>query len=94
VEIIIGVVSAAITIIGFVTIWIKVGRNQGQMEEVIKNLVKQTEKNETDIAELRNGMHKIQIEDVARFLVIETKLDNIKETITSLNNRRRYAQKK
>ena len=92
-EIIIGVVSGAITIIGFITIWIKVGHSQGQLEEVVKNLIKQTEKNEVDITELRNSMHKTQI-DVARFLVIETKLDNIKETIASLNSGRRYAQKK
>jgi phage I-like protein len=91
---IIGVGSAAITIIGFITIWIKVGRNQGQMEEVIKNLVNQTGKNEADIAELKNGMHKIQMDDVTRFTVIETKLDNIKETIALLNKGRRYAQKK
>jgi len=92
VELIIGIVSAAITIIGFITIWIKVGHSQGQLEEVVKNLIKQTEKNEGDITELRNSMHKTQI-DVARFLVIETKLDNIKETVASLNGRR-YAQKK
>lgn len=91
-ELIIGIVSAAITIIGFITIWIKVGHSQGQLEEVVKNLIKQTEKNEGDITELRNSMHKTQI-DVARFLVIETKLDNIKETVASLNGRR-YAQKK
>lgn len=92
-EIIIGVVSAAITIIGFVTIWIKVGHSQGQLEEVVKNLIRQTEKNEADITELKNSMHKVQL-DVAKFQVIETKLDYIKETIASLNNGRRYATKK
>jgi len=91
-ELIMGAVSAAITIIGFVAIWIKVGHSQGQMEEVIKNLRKQTEKNEVDITELRNGMHKTQL-DVARFLVIETKLDFIKETVSSLNRGNRAQEK-
>jgi len=80
-ELIIGVVSAAVTVIGFIAIWIKVGRNQGQLEEMMKNIVKQTEKHEADIAELRNGMHKIQLDVV--------KLDYIKDAVASLSRRRR-----
>jgi len=91
-ELIMGAISAAITVIGFVTIWIRVGHSQGQLEEVIKNVKKQSEKNETDIVELRNGMHQIQL-DVARFQVIETKLDYIKETVAMLNGRRRATEK-
>jgi len=91
-ELVMGAVSAAITVIGFVAIWIKVGHSQGQMEEVIKNIRKQTEKNEVDITELRNGIHKTQL-DVTRFLVIETKLDYIKETVASLNRGSRAQEK-
>jgi len=82
-----GAVSAAITVIGFITIWVKVGHSYGQLEGVIKNIGKQTEKHEADISELRDGIHKTQL-DIARFQVIETKLDFIKESVALLNGGR------
>jgi uncharacterized protein YoxC len=80
-ELIMGAVSGAITVMGFIAIWIKVGRSQGRLEEMMKSIVKQTEKHEVEIAGLRDSVHKIQLDIV--------KLDYIKDAVALLNRRRR-----
>jgi len=85
---ILGIVAISMSLIGFVTVWIKIGHNSGRQEEVIKMLKQKTEKNEMDITELKSKTHGIELR-IAEFMgEIRVKLDNIKETVNELKPKR------
>jgi len=91
---IIGLIAMATSVIGFITVWIKIGHDKGRKEEIINRLEGKTEKHERDIQEIKNETKSIQI-DIARNIgVIEAKLDFIKEAVNSLKGGGRNAAKK
>jgi len=91
--VLISILGVATSLIGFITVWIKVGQDKGRQEAVVKNLEQKTVKNETDIAELKNETKGVQIEIARHIGVVETKLDFIKETVTALKGGRRATEK-
>ena len=79
-----GVIAIAMSVIGFISVWIKIGHDKGRLDAVIKNLEQKTEKNEKDIAEIENKTHGIELH-IAKFMgEIGAKLDAIKETVSEL----------
>ena len=90
--IIISLLGIAMSLIGFVTVWVKFGHNRGKQEEQINRIEKKVDKNEQDISELKGETKNIQI-NIARHLgAVEAKIDFIKETVTSLKGGRRAAE--
>jgi len=100
---IIAVIGAAMAVIGFVSVWIKMGVEKGEHRKTMEQLEQKANKHEADIAELKNATHNIQLE-AARTMgridakldqigKIETKLDSLGESVAALKGGRRAAQK-
>ncbi|MCL2808643.1 MAG: hypothetical protein FWD24_01115 [Treponema sp.] len=87
------VLGFIMSLIGFVTVWIKVGQDKGRQEAVVKSLEQKTEKNEKDIAEIKGETKGIQIDIAHRIGAIEAKLDFIKDAVAALKGGRRAAEK-
>ena len=78
------IIAIATSLIGFVTVWIKVGHDKGRKEEVIKAHEERIRKNEKDIEDIERKTHGIEIR-IAEFMgEIRVKLDTIKETVSEL----------
>jgi len=86
---IIAAVAGATAIVGFVSIWIKMGVERGESKKSIETIERRVGKNEEAISELRNTTHGIQIEIARSVGKIEAKLDFITETVASLKGGRR-----
>jgi len=81
------VIGLAMSLIGFVTVWIKIGHNNGRTEEVINSLKLKTEENEKSIAEIEAKTHGLELR-IAEFMgEIRVKFDYIKETVSDLKKR-------
>ena len=92
---IIGIIAGAMAIIGFLSVWVKMGVEKGENKKAVETIEKKVEKNEGAIVEIRNATHSIQL-DIARSVgKIEARLDFIKEAIEKLEPKggRRAAQK-
>jgi len=90
---IIGLITISMTVIGFITVWIKIGIDRGRQGEVLNRIERKSDKNEQDIAELKGETKNIQI-NIARHLgAVEAKIDFIRDTVTSLKGGRRAAEK-
>ena len=81
---IIAVIAVAMSVIGFVTVWIKIGIEKGRQEEVINMLTKKTEENKLRITEIDSKTHGLELR-IAEFMgEIKVKIDYIKETVSEL----------
>jgi len=87
-----GFIAIAMSLIGFVTVWIKIGHDKGRQETIIKSLEQKTEKNEKEIGELKSETKTIQIEIARHIGSIEAKLGFIKDAITAIKGGRRAAE--
>ena len=90
-----GFIAIAMSLIGFVTVWIRVGIDKGRQEELTLALKQKTDKNEQGIAELKGKTHVIELR-IAEFMgEIKARLDGIKETVDELKPKRgRCAEEK
>jgi uncharacterized protein YoxC len=88
-----GALAIAMSIIGFVTVWVKLGSKMGGQEKTIEVLEKKVEEGGKEIAKLKSETHGIQIDIARRMGAIETKLDFIRETVAALKGGRRAAEK-
>jgi hypothetical protein len=86
-------ICIAMSLIGFVTIWIKHGQDKGKQEAAVKTLEEKTSKNEKDIAELKSETKNIQIAIAGRMGAMDAKLDFIKDAVAALRGGRRAAEK-
>lgn len=85
---IIGFIAIAMNVIGFVTVWIKVGIEKGRQEEVIDMLKKKTEENKANISEMRAKTHGLELR-IAEFMgEMRSKFDFIKEAISEIKSTR------
>jgi len=90
---VIGIIVGATSVIGFLTIWVKMGIEKGRGEKSMEIFAQRIEKNETAIGDLKNATHNIQLEIARSIGKIEAKLDYIKESVTALKGGRRAAEK-
>jgi hypothetical protein len=80
-------VAIATSLIGFVTVWVKIGIDKGHQDEIIKVLVQKTEENKKDIMEIKSKTHGIELR-IAEFMgEIRAKFDFIKETVNELKSK-------
>ena len=90
---IIGMITAAMALIGFVTVWINVGGKLGKHENALETVIQRVGGAEADIAALKAETKTIQV-DVARSMAkIEVKLDYIQDTLAILKGGRRAEEK-
>jgi len=90
-----GVIAIATSLVGFVTVWVKIGIDKGRQEEAVKTVRQKTEKNEERITGLENKTHGIELYAAKMMGEIKVKLDYIKKTVNELKPRgeRRAAEK-
>ena len=81
------VLTLAMTLIGFVTVWFKIGNSQGKQEKTIETLTDRVKKNEGDIAELKREYADMRVSFAAFMGKIEAKLDGIREAIAELKSK-------
>ena len=79
--------TLAMTVIGFVAVWFKVGRGQGRQEKTIETLGERIAKNEGDITELKREHADMRVSFAAFMGKIEAKLDGIREAIAELRGK-------
>jgi len=100
---IIAVIGAATSVIGFLSVWVKMGVEKGEQRKVTELLEQKAESHEADIAELKNMTHGVQL-DWAKAIgrieakldqigKIEAKLDSLGESVAALKGGRHAAQK-
>ncbi|MCL2186531.1 MAG: hypothetical protein FWB86_11895 [Treponema sp.] len=79
-----GFTAIAMSVIGFITVWIKFGHERGRNEEMIKALERKTEENKTNIAKMEANVHGLELR-IAEFMgELRVKFDFIKETVAKL----------
>jgi uncharacterized protein YoxC len=100
---IIAVIGAAMAVIGFLSVWIKMGVEKGEHKKTMELLEQKADRHEADIAGLKNTTHTMQL-DWARTMgkieakldsigKIEAKLDLIGESVAALKGGRRAEEK-
>jgi len=85
--------GAATAVIGFLSTWIKMGVEKGENKRSMEIFGQRIEKHESEINELKNTTHNIQLEIAKSIGKIEAKLDYIKESVTALKGGRRAEEK-
>jgi len=83
---IIAVIGAAMAVIGFLSVWIKMGVEKGEHNKTMESLEQKTNKHDVDIAELKNTTHGIQLEAARTMGRIDAKLDQIGKIETKLDS--------
>jgi peptidoglycan hydrolase CwlO-like protein len=81
-------VAAAMTLIGFITVWIRIGINSGRNDQMIKGMEQQIQKNENSIDMLEKQIISIDRNMVGFMSEIKVELRNIKETLNELKRRK------
>ena len=82
-----GLVGIAMSIIGFVTVWVKIGHDKGRQDEVIKKLEVKSDKIEMSVAKIESKTHELELR-IAEFMgEIRVKFDYIKETVCELKSK-------
>jgi hypothetical protein len=101
---IIALVTGGMAIIGFLSIWIKMGVEKGVAKKAMELLEAKADKHDKEIAELKNTNHGIQL-DIAKSMgrieakldaiekLSEVKLDSLSDQLAALKGGRRAAEK-
>jgi len=82
-----------VTLVGFVSVWFRIGSSQGRQEKTLETLSDRIRKAEGDIIELQRGHADLRVSIAAFMGKIEAKLDYIKESVTALKGGRRAEEK-
>jgi predicted nucleic acid-binding Zn-ribbon protein len=81
------VLTFAVTLIGFITVWFRIGNSQGRQEKTLETLTDRVKKNEDDIIELKREHADMRVSFAAFMGKIEAKLDSIREAIAELKGK-------
>jgi len=81
------VLTFAVTLIGFITVWFRIGNSQGRQEKTLETLSDRVKKNENDIIELQREHADLRVSIAAFMGKIEAKLDGIREAIAELKGK-------
>jgi len=90
-----GFIAMAMSVIVFVTVWVKIGVEKGRQTEIIEGLGKKTEENKLRIAEVENKTHGLELR-IAEFMgEIKVTLGYIEKAVNELKPKggRRAAEK-
>jgi len=87
---IVAVIGAAMAVIGFLSVWIKMGAEKGENKKTLEQLEQKANKHDVEIGELKNTTHGTQLEIARTVGRIEAKLDSIN---AALKEERHAAQK-
>jgi hypothetical protein len=88
-----GIIAGATALIGFVSIWIRLGVERGEQKKTVKLIEQQMAVHEAAIESLRKETGSIRLEIAKSFAKIEVTLEYIKESVTALKEARRAAEK-
>ena len=69
---VIGLVALAMTVIGFITVWVKLGHNKGRQDEVIETLSKNNEESKACIAGVKEKIHVQEVRIAESLEAIDT----------------------
>ena len=87
---IIGYVAIAMSFIGFITVWIKLGIDKGRQREILETLLKSTDENKARITDIKEKTHVQEIR-IAEFLesvdTLKAKTDENKSNIADMRTK-------
>ena len=82
-----GYIAIAMSVIGFISVWIKLGTEKGRQGEVIDALQKRSEENKQRIKDLENKTHGLELH-ISEFMgEMRAKIDFIKEAVSEIKSR-------
>lgn len=81
---IVSVASGCVTILGFVGIFVKLGRDRGVAETEQKEMRKDIDKNATDINALGTKVNQMQLENTRLITTLSSDLGWIKASLTDI----------
>jgi uncharacterized protein YoxC len=80
-------VAGAMAVIGFVTVWIKVGINKGQSDNRLEVVEDRTTKLEEDVEAIQAERHVFELEIVKAITELGTKIEFILRGIDEIKKR-------
>jgi uncharacterized protein YoxC len=81
-------VAGAMAVIGFVTVWIKVGINKGQSDNRLEVVEDRTTKLEEDVEAIQAERHVFELEIVKAITELGTKIEFILRGIDEIKDRK------
>jgi len=79
-----GLIAIAMSIIGFISVWIKVGHDKGRTEELIHTLKEELKESKASITEIKTKTHGLELRFAEFMGEIRAKFDFIKEAVSDL----------
>jgi hypothetical protein len=83
---IIALVTGFMAIIGFISVWVKMGVEKGELKKAMEQQEKKTDNHEKQIAEIKNTSHGFQLEIAKSMGKIEAKLNSIEKIEVKLDS--------
>lgn len=80
----ISIIASFMTVIGFIAVFIKLGRDKGAQEVTLKELRKDVDTNHTDIDKLGGKVNAMQIENTRMMTTLSSDLGWIKSSLTDI----------
>ena len=82
----ISIIASFVTLIGFVAIFIKIGRDKGAQEVTLKELRKDTDENHNEIESVKNDMKNIEIKNTAFASTLSSDIGWIKSSLMDIKD--------
>lgn len=82
----ISVVSSAITLISFISVFVKIGRERGETIAYAKEMRKDIDENKKDINDLGQKVNQMEIENTKLISTLSSDLGWIKSSLSDIKN--------
>lgn len=82
----ISIIAGMSTFIGFVAVFVKLGREKGELDAVIKEVRKDVDQNAKDISTLAEKVNQMQIENTKLISTLSSDLGWIKSSLADIKN--------
>lgn len=80
----ISMIASFVTLLGFIAIFVKIGREKGILEVTVQEMKKQIEKNSIDINSLGTKLNVMQIENTKLITTLSSDLGWIKSSLNDI----------
>ncbi|MCL2252557.1 MAG: hypothetical protein FWC12_11690 [Treponema sp.] len=78
-------ITMAMSVIGFITLWIKFGHDKGRQDEAFDTLKKKTEENKASVTDIKDKIHGQEIRIAEHLEAIATLKNKTEENKTNIS---------
>lgn len=83
----VSIISSFVAVIGFLTIFIKLGKDKGASEVMMKEMAKDIEKNHQEIESLKDKINKQEVDNVRLMTTLSNDLAWIKNSLVEIKDK-------